>query len=150
MGPGSFDPGNKVEEMTPPKLTVLQWGRGLLTPEMGSRRSGQFSIDQLQWGRGLLTPEIRIIGLHFLFLLLASMGPGSFDPGNIDSLSRSTQHKRASMGPGSFDPGNSADSDSKPQKQPASMGPGSFDPGNRCASRRPIAPPSRFNGAGVF
>ena len=60
MGPGSFDPGNS------PKLTTcgsnrptLQWGRGLLTPEMPKRGPMRAPIHRLQWGRGLLTPEMR-------------------------------------------------------------------------------------------
>ena len=37
----------------------LQWGRGLLTPEMLSACFAIRIRKSLQWGRGLLTPEIR-------------------------------------------------------------------------------------------
>ena len=36
----------------------------------------------------------------------ASMGPGSFDPGNTDVRRPAGAGTAASMGPGSFDPGN--------------------------------------------
>ena len=37
MGPGSFDPGNPAETEGFPGAAVLQWGRGLLTPEIRRR-----------------------------------------------------------------------------------------------------------------
>ena len=128
----------------------------------------------LQWGRGLLTPEICLHVGGGAGGAPASMGPGSFDPGNVffaDALygggplqwgrglltpeirvssSRGGAREPASMGPGSFDPGNIP---VPPQHVPqplASMGPGSFDPGNRMMIRKSGDSMSRFNGAGVF
>ena len=83
MGPGSFDPGNVEAHALPlrpcPRFNgagvfrprkfarrcikrglplVLQWGRGLSTPEMLSLRTTLRSCRRLQWGRGLSTPEM--------------------------------------------------------------------------------------------
>ena len=58
MGPGSFDPGNAASSARPLPRSPLQWGRGLLTPEIS-------------------LADLRIGGERE-----ASMGPGSFDPGN--------------------------------------------------------------------
>ena len=59
MGPGSFDPGNNKA------LTFIASG------------------PVLQWGRGLSTPEICADPDMDGFYTCASMGPGSFDPGNV-------------------------------------------------------------------
>ena len=61
---------------------TLQWGRGLLTPEMYRRAPAAYPVGQLQWGRGLLTPEIAVCVTCAFDAEAASMGPGSFDPGN--------------------------------------------------------------------
>ncbi len=60
----------------------------------------------------------------------ASMGPGSFDPGNQSQPDFDDEDIFASMGPGSFDPGNQSQPDFDDEDIFASMGPGSFDPGN--------------------
>ena len=39
-------------------MSMLQWGRGLKTPEMEVSPEGYVAIYLLQWGRGLKTPEI--------------------------------------------------------------------------------------------
>ena len=44
--------------------------------------------------------------LEIVGLLAASMGPGSFDPGNFGQYVQQAMGWSASMGPGSFDPGN--------------------------------------------
>ena len=56
----------------------------------------------------------------------------------------------ASMGPGSFDPGNAAAVKRIVLAAKASMGPGSFDPGNALVMPPVTSLPARFNGAGVF
>ena len=61
---------------------MLQWGRGLLTPEMTACAAFIPMRVRLQWGRGLLTPEIRHREHQIIGKRSASMGPGSFDPGN--------------------------------------------------------------------
>ena len=80
----------------------------------------------LQWGRGLSTPEI------------------------TGAISLIAQSGHASMGPGSFDPGNEAHNSGLCDKTDASMGPGSFDPGNPALASRPSCASACFNGAGVF
>ena len=84
MGPGSFDPGNGEALREIEEDRMLQWGRGLLTPEMSLPVEIVQRIDA------------------------ASMGPGSFDPGNARKRILAVIEEYASMGPGSFDPGNSA------------------------------------------
>ena len=58
MGPGSFDPGNWGKARRAKVRAALQWGRGLLTPEIWDRIGPFFKRIWLQWGRGLLTPEM--------------------------------------------------------------------------------------------
>ena len=135
-------------------LLLLQWGRGLSTPEILLDAAALSLCSTLQWGRGLSTPEIVHHVLEDDPPLLASMGPGSFDPGNasaplVGTIStdrfngagvfrprkcephrQDDQPARASMGPGSFDPGNKANIYESIDQLHASMGPGSFDPGN--------------------
>ena len=108
MGPGSFDPGNPArfrgrpdEEKTfngagvfrPRKCSGrasgfsdkmnLQWGRGLSTPEIGEWYEDGNWQPPLQWGRGLSTPEMRSRQRISRSEKPPSMGPGSFDPGNV-------------------------------------------------------------------
>ena len=140
-------------------MRLLQWGRGLSTPEIAVRYLARAARAVLQWGRGLSTPEIFVSACELNRALRASMGPGSFDPGNslpegevdtktvqlqwgrglstpeigfTDTFSR--QSPCASMGPGSFDPGNLKMLNGTAASPPASMGPGSFDPGNALAA----------------
>ena len=81
----------------------------------------------------------------------ASMGPGSFDPGNaVEGESFGGAGNAASMGPGSFDPGNDGTCEDLADAYNASMGPGSFDPGNPIPAPMRRAGGSGFNGAGVF
>ena len=200
MGPGSFDPGNWLSaRLRRPTTRRLQWGRGLSTPEIdrppghgttmrpGFNGAGVFrprkctaplgasaQYPRLQWGRGLSTPEIKKIDLAQKLFNDASMGPGSFDPGNVKVSRDAIESEQASMGPGSFDPGNRPPSTwrwrtitlqwgrglSTPEMQraaypaavatAASMGPGSFDPGNLLTETRIWHRPPSFNGAGVF
>ncbi len=108
MGPGSFDPGN-TPGRTPATASSPRFnGAGVFrprkyrNPQRPRRRSSG-----LQWGRGLSTPEISSHPLRRHNAADASMGPGSFDPGNPDSRCKTAAAFWASMGPGSFDPGNS-------------------------------------------
>ena len=59
MGPGSFDPGSGV-----------------------APRTGGTEPTMLQWGRGLSTPEVLYLTACQVISWCASMGPGSFDPGS--------------------------------------------------------------------
>ena len=82
MGPGSFDPGSAPLSACAHRHRSLQWGRGLSTPEVRREKAPRVFPEWLQWGRGLSTPEVRG-GLGGLQTgRLASMGPGSFDPGS--------------------------------------------------------------------
>ena len=79
--------GLLTPEILKPEILIaawiaLQWGRGLLTPEMNEFAATHPQIAALQWGRGLLTPEMQERPQHEANRLCASMGPGSFDPGN--------------------------------------------------------------------
>ena len=56
---------------------LLQWGRGLKTPEMPDGVLEAPRGKQLQWGRGLKTPEIWLADVAGLPANNASMGPGS-------------------------------------------------------------------------
>ncbi len=62
----------------------LQWGRGLSTAEI--RRALQIvpATNQLQWGRGLSTAEMPGLRATALIYFQASMGPRSFNRGNVD------------------------------------------------------------------
>ena len=128
MGPGSFDPGNILAAVgVTPDDAALQWGRGLLTPEMSAAPTTAPSTPPLQWGRGLLTPEIirlrTVINAEDAEL---QWGRGLLTPEMPRRSMRGGDDAAASMGPGSFDPGNATGR----------------------AVRRP--PRHRFNGAGVF
>ena len=136
----------------------LQWGRGLSTAEMAAPPTrNAFASRSLQWGRGLSTAEIPLEWHNRGLGAIASMGPRSFDRGNVRSLSSTECSREASMGPRSFDRGNYRPAtdlagqlalqwgrglstaempttiDSSRGVYDASMGPRSFDRGNQFA-----------------
>ena len=78
------------------------------------------------------------------------MGPGSFDPGNMNWGMKEGKHNVPSMGPGSFDPGNDIIAEKFGLNMIPSMGPGSFDPGNEGYRLDDGGVFGAFNGAGVF
>ena len=80
----------------------LQWGRGLLTPEMAALAALSSGGTSLQWGRGLLTPEIWLGELRAVIRGRASMGPGSFDPGNATDDMGRLQRRQGFNGAGVF------------------------------------------------
>ena len=105
MGPGSFDPGSRRSPIVRRWVQQLQWGRGLSTPEVLLFRILPLCLGVLQWGRGLSTPEVwsgsgmggpRSTGFN---------GAGVFRPRKFDSMTQVLPNGLASMGPGSFDPG---------------------------------------------
>ena len=59
-------------------------------------------VPLLQWGRGLLTPEILLTALGVAEDADASMGPGSFDPGNLRATDRSAPIAGGFNGAGVF------------------------------------------------
>ncbi len=104
-------------------------GAGVFRP----RKCGRSDVRAgLQWGRGLSTPEIRDPGRDGESPIRRFNGAGVFRPRKcVPAIAASRcfngARPRASMGPGSFDPGNGR----RIRRFLASMGPGSFDPGNR-------------------
>ena len=80
----------------------------------------------------------------------ASMGPGSFDPGNVVTFVKSFPHLLASMGPGSFDPGNRRNDTMPTTTQWLQWGRGLLTPEMPRRRSHPGLPVHRFNGAGVF
>ena len=84
MGPGSFDPGSHgLTEHRFRHLRMLQWGRGLSTPEVSTMRADCVITSALQWGRGLSTPEVYKVQTYSNLAALLQWGPGSFDPGSF-------------------------------------------------------------------
>ncbi len=129
----------------------LQWGRGLSTPEIRNRASRGGRASRLQWGRGLSTPEMcRLRRVHVEEIAGASMGPGSFDPGNLPRPARNRADRIASMGPGSFDPGNASYNRAMDKNEQGFNGAGVFRPRKYTAGCSPAAGSTCFNGAGVF
>ena len=90
--------------MVPPRMKSpkLQWGRGLLTPEICVDGDVFVALVWLQWGRGLLTPEISRARQLVVVGVDASMGPGSFDPGNENRPANPYQGQRRFNGAGVF------------------------------------------------
>ena len=79
---------------------MLQWGRGLKTPETRAASAARETTVALQWGRGLKTPETRrcrgVPGQLRCF-----NGAGVLRPRKLDAIDRDHVRGRASMGPGS-------------------------------------------------
>ena len=135
MGPGSFDPGSLPDlDLRPWPQAPLQWGRGLSTPEVmecGSfwRPTSGFN------GAGVFRPRKSTVRSTRRRSFLASMGPGSFDPGSdkavilVDSALLVLQWGRGLSTPEVTD-----HPVGKKTYSNASMGPGSFDPGSVCVS----------------
>ena len=108
MGPGSFDPGN---ELPPARIaTGLPTfnGAGVFRPRKStySRPYGK-STEILQWGRGLSTPEIRLAVASTNNDITSFNGAGVFRPRKYQPHIHNVWTQHPSMGPGSFDPGNS-------------------------------------------
>ena len=87
--------------------TPLQWGRRLSTSETRASRESAACSSPLQWGRRLSTSETTTSDVYKVVTTpLASMGPTSFNVGDLQATVRATrQRQRASMGPTSFNVG---------------------------------------------
>ena len=107
--------------------TISQWGRGLSTPEISFQQHPRLDTPLLQWGRGLSTPEISAANGGEAAVRRASMGPGSFDPGN----GRRTGFV-----------------DARPAR--LQWGRGLSTPEMGCPVSKDVVEPFGFNGAGVF
>ncbi len=150
MGPGSFDPGNIVCFGECSVMQLLQWGRGLSTPEMWPLQRITTATSPLQWGRGLSTPEMRLLLPMPGITLPRFNGAGVFRPRKCGQRRPRRSGRRRFNGAGVFRPRKWVDPRHSRRLALASMGPGSFDPGNMRLRSRSSAPRSSFNGAGVF
>src|SRR5208282_1218981 len=84
MGPRSFNRGNLAPSRKSATCSPrLQWGRGLSTAEIGKLSEPAYARLKLQWGRGLSTAEIRLGAAVEAAEAAASMGPRSFNRGNL-------------------------------------------------------------------
>ena len=62
MGPGSFDPGNSAATAAPVAALLASMGPGSFDPGNAFHAAmPSASTRRLQWGRGLLTPEMHPI-----------------------------------------------------------------------------------------
>src|SRR5260221_487704 len=130
---------------------MLQWGRGLGTAESIDFVCKVRPLWMLQWGRGLGTAErcrpSRQRGLLAQrFNGAAVLGPRRAPPGDFDRI----ENYPASMGPRSWDRGELAELRAPVPRRSASMGPRSWDRGefSRRLPARGIRP--GFNGAAVL
>ena len=131
MGPTSFNVGDgNGGDLTPRECCRLQWGRRLSTSETMPSAPGMPSAPALQWGRRLSTSETwfdreasrkrqdRFNGADVFQrrrplihrspnrpVRLASMGPTSFNVGDVPGGIGTGTVFRASMGPTSFNVG---------------------------------------------
>ena len=151
MGPGSFDPGSVIApdnryrallrfngagvfrprkfskaRSKPRGASVLQWGRGLSTPEVIESLSVAIEKSPLQWGRGLSTPEVS------------------------RSITWPTITNRRFNGAGVFRPRKSSIRARVAPFAARFNGAGVFRPRKSAAARPSRPPPGGFNGAGVF
>ncbi len=107
MGPRSFNRGNLPQVMRWSETVRCFNGAAVFQP-----RKLRLSIPVytnfglLQWGRGLSTAEIQPRRHRHALGDLASMGPRSFNRGNMDDLAEAPKYELASMGPRSFNRGN--------------------------------------------
>ena len=82
-GPGSFDPGSVSRSPQPSLLSAAFNGAGVFRPRKCACANCDSTISPvLQWGRGLSTPEVNRPNEEVCARFLPSMGPGSFDPGS--------------------------------------------------------------------
>src|ERR1017187_3804675 len=105
---------------------------------------------RLQWGRDVSIPEMRSIAVIKAVKCSASMGPGCFYPGNINSPVTFGVNDAASMGPGCFYPGNAIHRGNKSGEVLSFNGAGMFLSrkfGTCGLAGRKI---TGFNGAGMF
>ena len=108
---------------------ILQWGRGLSTPEIGMRRAVCCRHTPFN-GAGVFRPRksageaVQYVGDS------PSMGPGSFDPGNTKPGLMRSWPASLQWGRGLSTPEIAQIKYGKILRDEPSMGPGSFDPGN--------------------
>ena len=130
MGPHSFERGNMCCPCWGKGQEPLQWGLTLSSEETGWPNAMIMTGAKLQWGLTLSSEETVNPRSHAVWRRRASMGPHSFERGNlpIHRLHQPVQH--ASMGPHSFERGNESGLMICSALGLASMGPHSFERGN--------------------
>ncbi len=109
---------------------LLQWGLTLSSEETIMTENRSSLLELLQWGLTLSSEETGSRTGRGHGHLAASMGPHSFERGNLASMWTAGYVRLASMGPHSFERGNAQVDDDKKPKTGASMGPHSFERGN--------------------
>ena len=173
MGPGSFDPGkpaaaqriadaalgfNGAGVFRPRKSwsTTRSWGcrtsfngAGVFRPRKMIEMPTLIAMDTLQWGRGLSTPENDRQERRIAVTPTASMGPGSFDPGNRWLGASPRRYCPLQWGRGLSTP--ETGGHGQPPRRPMRLqwGRGLSTPENSIRSSTNFSR-RRFNGAGVF
>ena len=133
----------------PDQIPLLQWGRGLSTPEVTACYLSKKSIGLLQWGRGLSTPEVtaartpsaRRIGFN---------GAGVFRPRKCIPTKQNGELNMSFNGAGVFRPRKCAELVEQGISANGFNGAGVFRPRKYGPRRQTPARFESFNGAGVF
>ena len=130
MGPGSFDPGSAVAAAAADDDDAASMGPGSFDPGSPIQRTSTSRMSLLQWGRGLSTPEVGLV--HVTGQADPRFnGAGVFRPRKFAEYVRRPGGSVRFNGAGVFRPRKSAQQEQNGSEPPgASMGPGSFDPGS--------------------
>ena len=175
MGPRSFNRGNGPPSSLMDCERICFNGAAVFQPRKYAMYGPAFIGEtRLQWGRGLSTAEMIVSSGNKVRPWNASMGPRSFNRGNLPGGVAASLAGLASMGPRSFNRGNqqrAIEADPKNRLQwgrglstaeirplragndathAASMGPRSFNRGNLHRKQTLDAVEIGFNGAAVF
>ena len=76
----------------------LQWGRGLLTADVGQPIDQPLMTRKLQWGRGLLTADVGFSAVPLRSAAALQWGRGLLTA-DVQCSSPDERHSQASMGP---------------------------------------------------
>ena len=105
MGPRSFERGNVIDEMSKATQGELQWGRARSSAETPPGR--RFSCEGRDFnGAALVRARKQQLLITDLYLIGTSMGPRSFERGNLAEPFIISAGGPTSMGPRSFERGN--------------------------------------------
>ena len=104
----------------------------------------------LQWGRGLLTPEMAVDASIPELVARASMGPGSFDPGNAAADRLDAPPISLQWGRGLLTPEMQRYKHAHRRSSALQWGRGLLTPEMRSVAAKPANYDPGFNGAGVF
>ena len=156
MGPHSYEQGNLPDVVSMMQTGALQWGLTLTSKETrapaGGDTQGQRGFNgasllrarkparptgrtggeyRLQWGLTLTSKETGATDRANRRRVQASMGPHSYEQGNVNPRTMPIAHLRASMGPHSYEQGNQGNGRNLFRNSHASMGPHSYEQGNQ-------------------